>query len=58
MGEATAFSRFREESEGNYIVLTPKRSTKALEHQVGLQPSKYDYGRLDTKTVHHSRELH
>lgn len=56
--EALAVSRSREESEGNYMVLTPEVSTKALEHQVGLQASEYDYGRLGAETVHHSRELH
>lgn len=51
-------SRFREESEGNYMILTPEGSTEALEHQVGLQPSESDYGRLGAEMVDHSQELH
>ena len=56
--EAIAFSRPRDEIEGDYTILTPEGSAKALEHQVGLQPSGRYHGRLGTETVDHSQELH
>ena len=53
--EAVALSRYRGESEGK--ILTPEGSTKAFEHQIGLQPTKGDYCRSGTDVVHHSQEL-
>ena len=52
---AVALSGYREESEGK--ILTPECSTKALEHQIGLQSTESDYSRPGTEVVHHSQEL-
>jgi len=53
--EGIALSRYQGVSDAR--ILTPEGSTKALEHQVGLQPTEGDYRDICTEYVHHSQGL-